>query len=208
MSAALRRTSAWLLSGRKKRSNPAAHAWPQRLEKQPRFSAAGAAAASPLKRRRRICSEFADLTNASKQFGEHPPGRRGLAHCLRTQPPPSARSTVADWTRRSVRRGSVIGSGRSGTALVERQRAAVLHLGTHTCFPTALASHREPAMSAQQGKGPPALLRADCRGAGAFSMYPAPSAGGVRCAPGATSRARDLLRLRPLDFRRFGGGSA
>jgi hypothetical protein len=57
-------------------------------------------------------------------------------------------------TRSSGGRGSVIGSGRSRTTLGERQSAAMLQLGIHTCFQTALASHREPAMPAYQGAQP------------------------------------------------------
>lgn len=58
------------------------------------------------------------------------------------------------------RRGSVIGSGRSRIAQGERQSAAVMELGMHTCFRTALASHHKPAIPAYQGRGLRALLRA------------------------------------------------
>jgi hypothetical protein len=63
-------------------------------------------------------------------------------------------------TRRRCRRGSVIGSDCSRIALGERQSAAVMQIGIHTCFQTTLASHREPAMPAYQGAQPSSLVRA------------------------------------------------
>jgi hypothetical protein len=53
--------------------------------------------------------------------------------------------------------GNLIGSGASPALVPRRASRAVMRTDLH---------------------------RADCRRAGAFSMYPAPSAGGVRCAPG------------------------
>jgi hypothetical protein len=84
------------------------------------------------------------------------PTQRAAARRMRASPAAPSRQSLR--TRRS---GSVIGSGRSRIALGERQSAAVMRLGIHTCFQTAMASHREPAMPAQQGREPHALLRAE-----------------------------------------------
>ena len=55
----------------------------------------------------------------------------------------------------------MIGSARSHIALGERQSAAVMQLGIHTCFETALVPYPEPAMRAEQKGGPRALVCAD-----------------------------------------------
>jgi hypothetical protein len=68
----------------------------------------------------------------------------------------------------------------------------------HTRSVTSLALRPLTGISSVVMRSP---LRADCREAGAFSMYPAPSAGGVRCAPGETedatgARVAPCLRVR------------
>jgi hypothetical protein len=60
------------------------------------------------------------------------------------------------------RRGSVHRLGALPHREGERQSAAAMDLGMHTCFRTALASHHKPAIPAYQGRGVRALLRAAC----------------------------------------------
>jgi hypothetical protein len=56
-------------------------------------------------------------------------------------------STLAPGLDEKERPGAAVSdSARSCIALGERQSAAVMQLRTHTCFETALAAHREPAM--------------------------------------------------------------
>ena len=72
----------------------------------------------------------------------------------------------------------VIGSRSFRIALGEQQSAAVMQLGSHTCFQTALAPHRDPAMPACQDAQPfPWFARIGGKarrpGAGAIRRLPA-----------------------------------
>jgi hypothetical protein len=78
--------------------------------------------------------------------------------------PGGAGGFFSEWTRRSGRRGSVIATGRSRIASGERQSAEVMQLGIHTCFRTALASHRELCFAGSAGKRAAPLVCADGEG--------------------------------------------
>jgi hypothetical protein len=66
----------------------------------------------------------------------------------RRDPANSPSSAVPLKTRRSGRRGAVVGSERSRIASVEQQSAAVMPVGSHTCFSRAPAPHHERALPA------------------------------------------------------------
>jgi hypothetical protein len=110
-------------------------------------------------------------------------------------------------TRRSDRRGSVVGSSRSGTVSGERQSAPRFRIRPTHCF--LLASRRAPASPAQHGRRPGALLRARIAGAHAGLGPPgsdvkstgahAASAPSRRCGiSGALERESEIDRCSPL----------
>jgi hypothetical protein len=90
------------------------------------------------------------------------------------------------WDRNPRLVSAQLADGSLAARFLDVHGRSIIHVSRQEALTVLFASTRPP-FAIRQASGqlrPQGPLCADRRGAGAFSMYPAPSAGGVRCAPG------------------------